>query len=104
MCLLFNISIRIVLLSMLCFQWETKYKKLLQVTLLGDGLVASTLVSCLLNSLLSFVSPLGCIIALPTCPIPFLFRLTDLLLPFYWYVQPPSVSVASDLCSRLLPE
>jgi hypothetical protein len=104
MCLLFNISILIVLLSMLCFQWETKYKKLLQVTLLGDGFVASTLVSCLLNSLLSFVSPLGCIIALPTCPIPFLFRLTDLLLPFYWYVQPPSVSVASDLCSRLLPE
>lgn len=82
MCLLFNISILIVLLSMLCFQWETKYKKLLQVTLLGDGFVASTLVSCLLNSLLSFVSPLGCIIALPTCPIPFLFRLTDLLLSF----------------------
>ncbi|KAJ6965364.1 hypothetical protein NC652_003294 [Populus alba x Populus x berolinensis] len=29
---------------MLCFQWETNFKKLLQVTLLGDGLVASTLV------------------------------------------------------------
>ncbi|KAJ7013695.1 hypothetical protein NC653_003364 [Populus alba x Populus x berolinensis] len=68
---------------MLCFQWETNFKKLLQVTLLRHWLVAATLVSCLLNSLLSFVSPLGCIIALPTCPVPFLFRLTDLLLPFF---------------------
>ena len=71
------------------------------------GYVAWRWVSCLLNSLLSFVSPLGCIIALPTCPIPFVFRLTDLLLSFFspgLLEQPPSVSVASDLCSRLLPE